>query len=176
MAKRIKNNETRELEGVGVLYPNFNGDPDSYNAMGGKRYFTAKIEDPVVANNLRDEGWYVRPVFSRDDPDEILYWTIKVNVKYHPTARRFDPQIWEVTPRRKVKLSEDLVGTLDNADIEYGDITISAYDYSDGGAISGNGTGISAYLKEGYFVIRESRFASKYSDLDDSDDLDDIPF
>lgn len=171
-AKRVQNGDILELEGAQIIYPNFNGDPDPYNSQGGRRYFTVRIDDPAEAQRLRDEGWYVVPKVSREDPDEILFWKLKVNVKYHPGNRRFDPRIWQVTDGHEVELPEDLVGELDRAEIEYADLEIRAYDYSARNS-SGSGTGISAYLKQGWFVIRESRFAAKHRSM--TDPIDDEP-
>lgn len=171
---RLQSGDVIELEDIPIAWPNFNGDPTPYDDRGGKRYFTACIEDPQMAAEMRDIGWYIRPQLEdRSDPNsDILFWKFKVNIRYNPGSNS-NPKVYLcVAGESEDLLPEDLVGQLDGLDILNADLKISAYDYSAKNPNS-TGTGISAYLREGWFNVEPSRFARKHQS---SHTDDEIPF
>ena len=60
-----------------------------------------------------------------------------------------------------IHLDEETVGRLDTADITYVDLEINPYDWS---SKRGGAPAYSAYVKELYVTIAESRFAAKYAE------------
>lgn len=151
MSKKKMPTENLTLENVEVLrtpFRNFSGTPTQFNPEGGKRYFNIRLEQSV-AEDLEKKGWRVKELLPRDDQDETLYLLdIKVNFRGRP------PRMVKVSPAGKETLMEDVVGTLDAADIEFADVIIRPYDWG--------GDKVSAYLQTGYFTIKLDELEMKY--------------
>ena len=137
-----------------IFRRNFEGRKEQYNEKGD-RIFQVIIPDAQIAQELAEEGWNVKLWVSKD-PDEAPVHYLKVFVRFD----RKPPEVNMVTGNRKVKLNEETVGNLDYADIMSIDLTINPSRWE-----SYNGSGIKAYLKEGWFVIEESPFEDKYADI-----------
>ena len=81
---------------------------------------------------------------------------INVNVRFSKENPERDPDIYMVTGRKKTRLSEDTVGTLDFAEIVNIDLVVTPYRWNMNGR-----QGITAYLKKMYCTI-EDDFGGKY--------------
>lgn len=157
------------MEDVRIIFKNFSGKEDRYN-RAGDRNFCVLIDDPSEAERLAAIGWnvkYLRPLDEDSDPQ--AYIQIAVNYK------NIEPNIYMVTNKNKVRLSESTVGNLDSADIKTVDLIVSPYNWEVNGK-----SGVKAYCKTMYVTIDEDVFAGKY-DFDhlgdpQFDDMDDIPF
>lgn len=155
------------MENVRIMFTNFSGKEDRFNREGN-RNFCVMIDDPEYAENLSALGWnvkYLRPIEEGGEPQAYL----QVTVSY----KNIEPNIYMVTNKNKVRLSESTVGNLDSADIKNVDLIISPYNWEVNGK-----SGVKAYCKTMYVTIEEDVFAGKYNfdDHPDFDDLDDIPF
>ena len=144
------------IEDGRILYRNFSGAGSDFNHEGDKN-FNAVIDDPVVAQQMQDDGWNVKARAPRDPQDEVLHH-IKVNVNYR-SARA--PRIFIHTGSSVQELDEESVGMLDSADILSCDILITPYHYERNGR-----SGVSAYLDTLHVVLREDPFAHKYANLE----------
>lgn len=158
------------MENVRIMFKNFSGKEDRFN-RAGDRNFCVAIEDPSEAERLSLIGWnvkFLKPIEEGADP--LAY--IQVAVSY----KNIEPNIYMVTNKNKVRLSEATVGNLDSADIKNVDLIISPYNWEVNGK-----SGVKAYCKTMYVTIDEDVFADKYN-FDDApvhsvfDDMDDIPF
>lgn len=138
-----------------IMYRNFSGRTSQYNPRG-ERNFCVIIDDPEVAEQMREDGWNVRISTPRNEEDKPEYY-IQVRVRYDGIP----PKVFLVTSRNKVLLDESMVSELDNAEFKCIDLTIRPYNWTQA---NGN-SGVSAYLKVGYFTIVEDPFADKYADL-----------
>ena len=143
------------IEGANIIWKNFSGERDKFNP--GKRGFSVVIDDSVMADELKQEGWNVkeRPLQEGADPSE-QEWTLPVKLNMNRYT-----QVWLIVGNHKTLLNEDTVAQLDVVDIVNCDISIRPYEWE----MSGR-TGITAYVDSMYVTIRENKFAEKYADLD----------
>lgn len=143
------------IEGANIIWKNFSGERDRFNP--GKRGFSVVIDDAVMADELKQEGWNVkeRPLQEGADPSE-QEWTLPVKLNMNRYT-----QVWLIVRNHKTLLNEDTVAQLDVVDITDCDLSIRPYEWE----MSGR-TGITAYVDSMYVTIRENKFAEKYADLD----------
>ena len=143
------------IEGATIIWKNFSGERDKFNP--GKRGFSVVIDDAVMADELRNEGWNVkdRPLQEGADPSE-QEWTLPVKLNMNRYT-----QVWLIVGNHKTLLDENTVAQLDVVDFVNCDISIRPYEWEMGGR-----TGITAYVDSMYVTIRENKFAEKYADLD----------
>lgn len=143
------------IEGATIIWKNFSGERDRFNP--GKRGFSVVIDDAVMADELRNEGWNVkdRPLPEGADPAE-QEWTLPVKLNMNRYT-----QVWLIVGNHKTLLNENTVSKLDVVDIVNTDISIRPYEWEMRGR-----TGIAAYVDSMYVTIRENKFAEKYADLD----------
>lgn len=148
-----------EIEDAHIFWRNFSGRPGEYNTEGARNFCVTIPEDMV--DELIEEGWNVKQSKSVEEGYEPDHY-MKVNVRYG----RVSPIVYKMTRSRRVPLDEDTIGTLDDAEIERVDLIIRPYEYKPGN--------VSAYLKEMYVTVVQSRFAEKYDDM--YNDPEDVPF
>ena len=143
------------IEGAMIIWKNFSGERNKFNP--GKRGFSVVIDDTVMADELRQEGWNVkdRPLQEGADDSE-QEWTLPVKLNMNRYT-----QVWLIVGNHKTLLDEDTVSQLDVVDIVNCDISIRPYEWKMNGR-----TGITAYVDSMYVTIRENKFAEKYADLD----------
>ena len=143
------------IEGANIIWKNFSGERDRFNP--GKRGFSVVIDDPVMADELKQEGWNVkeRPLQEGADSSE-QEWTLPVKLNMNRYT-----QVWLIVGNHKTLMNEDTVAQLDVVDITDCDLSIRPYEWE----MSGR-TGITAYVDSMYATIRENKFAEKYADLD----------
>ena len=143
------------IEGANIIWKNFSGERDKFNP--GKRGFSVVIDDAVMADELKQEGWNVkeRPLQEGADPSE-QEWTLPVKLNMNRYT-----QVWLIVGNHKTLLDENTVAQLDVVDFINCDISIRPYEWEMGGR-----NGITAYVDSMYVTIRENKFAEKYADLD----------
>lgn len=153
MAKEIT------IKNAHLIWRNFRGEGSDFNPAG-KRNFAVVIDDEDMAKQLINDGWNLKLLKPRDE-DDTKAWALKVQVKYGVRP----PKIKLCTyPNGKLKttdITEETVDTLDWAEIEKVDLTISPYEYTVRGQ-----SGISAYLKIMYFTPVEDELSREYTETE----------
>ena len=147
------------IENAEIGFRNFSGRSDAYNAEGQRNFCV--FLDEELAQTLSEDGWNVKWPKPRDDKDDDTRKPfLQVSIKYDP----YPPNIYMVTQSRgTVKLAENTVEILDDADIQNVDVRIRPYHWT----LKDGRTGIKAYVKDMYVTIQEDPFASKYFSPED---------
>lgn len=145
-----------------LIFRNFSGKPDEVDANGGRRKFGVII-DPAVfdLDALFADGWNIKTLAPlKPDGDPLYYLPVKVQFNPYP------PDIFLIVGGKyamrdeygnPIPLDEDAVGTLDRAELENVKLVITPYCWE-----RNNKSGVSAYLKTGYFEIAKDEFADDY--------------
>lgn len=151
-----------EIENADVkwAWSYFDGRAEGFNNEGDYN-FQVRIPEERV-QELRDLGWNIKSFEPRDEGDPFEH-LLKVNISF----RFEEPKIFLIKQRtngEKVKFR--VSSPRDLHDIkrpvtERVDVIIKPSRWSQANGRSG----ISAYVKELYVTIRESRFASDYGDI-----------
>lgn len=152
------------LENVKILFPNFSGLANQYNAEGN-RVFNVQVTEEQK-NLLEEQGFNIRTKEPFDPEDEPTY-TLKVKVSY--SYRQ--PRIVLITSRGRTDLPEDTIQILDWIDIKNADIWItpSVWNKKDNPRydphVVANIDRSTAYLRSAYITQEEDEFDRKYADV-----------
>lgn len=144
-----------KLEGARLIFKNFTGRAGKFNAEGMRSFAVILPEDSV--SKIAKDGWNVKLSKPSDDEEERTpehYLSVKVNFNNHP------PRIFILTESNPnpTPVTEDMVETLDYANMANVDLIIQSYNYDNNGS-----TGISAYLKTMYITLDEDDLDRKYA-------------
>ncbi len=154
------------MEGISLAIRNFSGSEKPFNPKG-KRNFLAMLDEETAQAMIAD-GWNVKYLPPREGEDEPPRPFLKVNVNYDNEPI---PKVILVTSRGQNPLDADTIGMLDGAVITNADLLVTPFHYEMNGK-----TGVSAYLKKGYFTIEEDALDLKYgATLDTRSPGDEIP-
>ena len=156
--KEMANNEripNLEIGNARLIFRNFAGKPDKFNAKGGIRKFGVII-DPEMVDTLTEYGWNIKTLPPKEADGDPLYY-LSVKVQYGEYRQ---PNIYLITNGRRQVLEEEAVASLDYAELQNVDLVIAPHFWEVNGK-----SGVNAYLKNGYFEILTDSFASKYEDI-----------
>ena len=146
------------IEDVKILFRNFSGKPDKFNAQGGRRRFVIGL-DPGVADAMAKDGWPVKILPPRSEEEgELPLPIMEVKINFDGFK---PPKIVLVTSRGRTHLDESDVGQVDYADILNADIIVNPYNWE-----NSRGKGTSAYLSSLFLTIEEDPLEIKYSEMD----------
>ena len=147
-----------EIENAQIkwAFSHFDGREDTFNTEGDHN-FTVIIEDEQEANRLIAEGWNIRRMDPREEGDPFEY-LLKVKISY----RFAPPPIFFLKGERRYRADEADLVEIQRATCEQIDVIISPNPW-----VHGRERGVSAYVKEMYVKIKESRFAARYADYEE---------
>lgn len=147
-----------QIDDARIIWPNFSGRPDKFN-KDGERNFTLVIPDPKIAEALQNDtnelgaAWNVKVRAPREE-GEAPFITMAVKVKFNGRG----PVVHLISGDRRVRLTEETIGCLDNMDIRSIDMDIRPFDGE------GNfGPFRAAYLHSMEVVQEIDRFSARYA-------------
>jgi hypothetical protein len=153
--------ENITIEDARIAFRNLSGRVEAFNP-DGKREFAIMLT-PELAQMMIDKGWnvkFLKP--GPDDGDDVPRQAfIKVGVNY----RVKPPRVILLTSRNRTPLTEELVGTVDFADIISVDVTLRPYDWE-----TAVGSGRKAYLQTMYVKIHEDPLDIKYAEYGEDEE------
>ena len=169
----IRSNNIVNIENAVIFWRNFSGKESKFN-RAGDRNFEVYIDDPEVAEQMKEDGWNIKIQQPKGEGDAPRYH-LPVCVSY----RYYEPEIYKGTDKhRMVKLDEASVKSLDQDDIVSTDIVIRGSHWEMNGK-----EGIKAYLRAMYVIIEENMFASEYAEQESPSEApifvepdDELPF
>lgn len=158
--------EEAELEDISVkwAFSHFDGKADTYNDEGDHN-FTINLDEKQAQEMLRD-GWNVktRAGYEEGDPDEY-HLEVKISFRYD------DPLIFLVkdngVSKRKVRAQITDLKDIRRSTTEKIDVILKPH-RSRKWQLPDGRDGCTAYVKEMYAVIKESRFSAKYDDYEEA--------
>lgn len=163
---RLQNGNLK-VENAVVIWTNFAGKPTAFNPAGGKRTFSLVLNEEV-GEILKEEGWNVKFREPKLEGDDTLITTeIVVNMD----AVR--PPLVKLYTKFKGRGKEtdlvgDMVGQLDNIQIENIDVVVRPYNHGRPGLYS-----VKGYAQEIRVIqAQDGYFDDKYADWGSDDDFD----
>lgn len=144
------------MEGVRIIFRNFQGLEGQYNKAGERNF--GVILDDKLARMLLEDGWNVKMLRPReqDEGDTETPW-LPVAVRYDI----FPPRIVLVTSKNRETLEEHQLDMLDWAEILNVDIIVRPHYWDVNGK-----SGLKAYVKTMYVTIQEDPLELKYAEMD----------
>lgn len=121
-----------------------------YNREGDRNFCVFLDPSQVDVESLIEDGWNIKKIENKTDPQAEPTYLLRVKVKYHPLdsdLARLNPKILVVTSKGEMLVDEDNVGDLDKAQIVKANLTIRGR-WSE----SRTYTGVTAYLSK--MVVR----------------------
>jgi hypothetical protein len=153
-----QNDNTVLMEGVKIIFRNFEGKEGQYNRAGDRNF--AVLLDAGVAEAMSTDGWNVKWLKPREDAEEG-----EEPQAYLQVTANFDkgrpPRVVMITTRGRTNLDENTVEMLDWADIQNTDMIVRPYEWSVNGK-----TGVKAYLQSIYVTVEEDDLERKYAEMD----------
>lgn len=152
-----------EIENANIkwAFSHFAGEKDLFNKEGDHN-FVVILPEPE-AKRLYDIGWNVKEKPGREEGDPNEYHLdVKISAQFGM------PMIYFIKSGRKfsvdsaAELKQIRRDTCENIDVIIQPSISDKWERADGGR------GVSAYVKEMYVTIRQSRFGEKYDDYEEA--------
>ena len=153
----MSESKTFMVEDATIIFKNFEGKEDKYNRAGDRNFSVILTTD--VAKAMESDGWNIKYLRAREEGEEQTpYISVAVNFKNRP------PRIMLITSAARTLVTEDIVDTLDYADISMIDLIARGYEWDVNGK-----RGVKAYLQSMFVTIEEDALELKYSAMTDEE-------
>lgn len=151
-------NKEFTLEDAHIMFRNFEGKEGQFNSLGDRNFAVILPQD--LADQLAADGWNIKVLEPKEEGDEpVPYVGVTVRFDIRP------PKIVQITSSGRTQLTEELVGTLDWADIRTCDLMCRGYDWEFAGK-----TGTKAYLQTMFVTVEENALERKYAEMEVGED------
>ena len=157
--------KTIDVENATIIWKNFAGKPDKYNAAGGKRTFTV-LFDEAFGQQLAEDGWNIGFLEPREPGDPT-----KAKLQVQVSFKNIPPRVVLISGDKQENLDEDTVSMLDWIEIENVDVIIQPYNWVMNEGTKNEKRGVSAYLKAIYVTSVVDTFAAKYGEVRSRDNI-----
>lgn len=148
------------MEGVRIIFRNFEGRGGKYNKEGARNFGVILPED--VAEAMANDGWPVKRLRPSDEEQEQ---GIEQGPPWLPVKVAYDrgrpPRIISITSRGRTNITEDTVQGLDNINMANVDLIVGPYHWDVNGK-----QGISIYLQTMYVTVEEDELDRKYAAME----------
>jgi hypothetical protein len=154
----MNNDNTVLMEGVRIIFRNFDGKEGPYNKPGS-RNFGVVLPSTELADQMTADGWNVKWLEPRpeyEDEIERVPW-LPVEVAYD---RGRPPRIVLITSRGRTNIGEELVEELNWVSTTNIDMIVRPHTWSRNGR-----GGVKAYLQSMYVTVEEDALELKYGDV-----------
>lgn len=149
------------MEGVRLIFRNFEGRAGKYNQAGARNFGVILPED--IAAAMASDGW---PVKRLNPSEEEKEQGIEQGPPWLPVKVAYDrgrpPRIISITSRGRTNITEDTVASLDNITMANVDMIVSPYHWT----MPTGKSGISVYLQTMYVTVEEDELDRKYAELE----------
>lgn len=154
----IRRGDVITVPNARILWPNFSGAADKYNAEGDRNFNLHLTKEQ--ADELARDGWNVKCKFPRPEEDtdqQEERCVLKITVNFSGPK---PPQITGIgsRSRNRTEYHAGIAGLIDSAEIVECDLSFVPYFWD----VQGN-IGVTAYLRKMYFVIREDELDEKWA-------------
>lgn len=139
-------------------FSHFAGEKATFNDAGDHNFTVILPEESALDLMAIPDGWNIKKHEPREEGDPPEY-TLKVKISY----KYEQPAIYILKGTRRFRATEEDLADIKRSTCERVDVIISPSRW-----VNPKGeTGVTAYVKEMYVLIRESRFAEKYADYEE---------
>jgi hypothetical protein len=151
-----------QLDGIRIIWRNFEG-REEFN-VSGNRNFTVVLPE-VAALDMIKQGWNVKSKAPREEGEETFYYMkVKVSHKFKPpriylVTKKYDPKI-DAQKLMRTSLDEEALAILDQVEFDNVDIILSPSKWTVRGE-----SGVTAYLKTGFFFQHQDVLEERYAAL-----------
>lgn len=139
-------------------WSHFAGEKATFNDAGDHNFIVILPEEDALKLLEIPDGWAIKRHDPREEGDPPEY-TLKAHISY-----RFEqPDVYIIKGNRRFKATEEDLSDIKRSTCERIDVILGPSRWR---RPTGE-TGVTAYVKEMYVVIRESRFAAEYADYEE---------
>lgn len=146
-----------EIENANVkwAFSHFDGRADTFNDEGNHNFTLIIPEEEAL--RLADVGWAIKRKEPLEEGDPVEYH-LKCMISYRFEA----PKIYLIKGNRKIRAEEVDLADIRRDTCERIDVILSPSRWT-----RPDRSGITAYVKELYATVRESRFSARYADYEE---------
>lgn len=143
--------------GARLMWRNFSGNETRFKKEGVRTFHV--VVDEKTGKAMLADGWNMKEMPPREEGDPIRY-RVEVEARFN----NFPPHMVMITHKGRTKLTEDMLPILDWAEFDKVDLILRPRKWqNDAGE-----TRVKAYLKTGFFTIREDELELMYADVPDA--------
>lgn len=150
--------EEVELEDIAVKWnwSHFDGRADTFNDEGDHN-FTIILPEKT-AKEMLELGWTGIKENEPYEEGDLPEWTLKAKISYKYEA----PRVYLIKNGRKFRAEQDDLRDIRRDTCQQIDVILTPSRW-----VNGPRTGVTAYVKELYAEVKQSRFADKYEDYEE---------